>query len=212
MPASAIRSAFGATHPERAVGRAARCNAVTLPAAGKSTRPRLHLQGCRRGNSHGASIHLLRMVFQRPLARDRTSPSTVRLLRAWPADGPGDLTSRRVLRLPSKDQEYMAGPEAESLGRSPCRAAIATITPSGSPTHQVATKPHASASSVGDVVRINAGCPMVKYSRHTRTVYWSCMTPHPIAANNPSAVILANSTKRGVLGSMLHHRVFGEMV
>ncbi len=37
---------------------------------------------------------------------------------------------------------------APNFGRLPIRAAIATMTPSGSPTHHVATTPHPNAMSV----------------------------------------------------------------
>lgn len=47
--------------------------------------------------------------------------------------------------------------DAVSLGLSPRRAAMATITPSGGPTHQVATTPHPSANTVGEVVCISEG-------------------------------------------------------
>ena len=57
-----------------------------------------------------------------------------------------------------------------SLGRRPTRAASANPTPSGKPTHHVATTPQNRPSTVGDSELISLGCPMVKYSTQIRAV------------------------------------------
>src|SRR5688572_22747175 len=57
--------------------------------------------------------------------------------------------------------------------------------PSASPIHHVATTPQAIASSVGSSVGTLkiGGCPIVKYSMHTRAVIWSCKMPYVMADN-----------------------------
>lgn len=58
---------------------------------------------------------------------------------------------------------------AETGARRPARAATANATPSGRPTHQVATTPQYRATNVGSCPATSEW-PTVKYSRHTRAV------------------------------------------